>query len=301
MKEVTNLKKMSHQPEHQNQHFIPQVYLREFGYQIDDVWFVDVFDMHEGKQHQKEIRTFLSDINTFDLPYLPLNDRRHFENTSSKLETDFPKLLKVLHGQKRLNEKYREYLSHFSANVLFRQPSFRKLLTFLVNDPSTKEGFLKEISMFYDQNESDAEYLTRLYEIAAALQNNHNPKKLINLLSGHVMKHLITVFENFSATILQSPPAYNWFTTDNPVFLDLHEQLGYLVPVEAEVYFPLSKDYLVYMHHEGCTSIENRFKSFTPNRIHQLTFEEFEKVNKTFCEKGVEQFLIMPPYEESNT
>ncbi len=57
------------------------------------------------------------------------------------------------------------------------------------------------------------------------------------------------MFNQFTFVILKAQNDTGWFTSDNPVIIDWKDNIeAWMVPPQAEIYFPLSGDYLVFMY-----------------------------------------------------
>lgn len=57
-------------PEYKNQHIIPQVYLKEFGFTKmfkSEKWFVSVKNLEKGKWEDREIKKFLTENYAYTL------------------------------------------------------------------------------------------------------------------------------------------------------------------------------------------------------------------------------------------
>ena len=74
------------EPELQNQHRVPQVYLKQFGYKLGGKWNVCVLDRAKNQIEDIPVREFSVTINEFDYPSEKMSERRHFENTASFIE-----------------------------------------------------------------------------------------------------------------------------------------------------------------------------------------------------------------------
>jgi len=81
----------------QKQHIVPQVYLREFGFQKEEFgnkWFVHIKNIENGKWQDREIKALLRETNFYDIGTNPtLNIKILEKELHGKIETRFPKIL----------------------------------------------------------------------------------------------------------------------------------------------------------------------------------------------------------------
>jgi len=96
-----------------------------------------------------------------------------------------------------------------------------------------------------------------------------------------MMMYLSKVFETFDCVILKAPEDKGWFTSDNPVTIDKQGNFGYLIPQEAEIYFPLSKVYCLFMFSEDSEIKTNTLQKLKKNKINLID----DVTHKSICDK----------------
>lgn len=260
---------MKTEPENQGQHRISQVYLKQFGYKKDDVWMLSIYEA--GKKHTSnvEIAEFTKEVNVFDLPFIEPELKRHFENTSNKIETRYPTVISNLHYQKRLTSKDKDVLNHFVANILCRTYPFRTFIDDLLRYPKTRDKFINEMTLFSDDTDQTTELLEQ-FKINFQL----------NLAIGTLMNHLVHVFRRFDKVIIKGDEEKGWLTTDSPVFIDKQGHHEWIIPIETEILMPLSKDFCLFMFHPKSEKKSNPLRELKQNRINKVDFNTFEKITK---------------------
>ena len=82
-------------------------------------------------------------------------------------------------------------------------------------------------------------------------------------------------------------------TTDNPVYMDRQDHNEWIIPIEAEIYFPLSKDFCLYMFHDKSKQNENILRQLKIDRVNKVDFTTFESMTKNNL-RNLNEFLIMP-------
>jgi hypothetical protein len=64
--------------ESQKQHRVPQVYLKQFGFEKDKIWYVTIFNPTKNYTEDVPIKEFNYAINEFDLPSDDYNEKKAF-------------------------------------------------------------------------------------------------------------------------------------------------------------------------------------------------------------------------------
>ena len=108
-----------------------------------------------------------------------------------------------------------------------------------------------------------------------------------------LMNHLVQVFRKFQFIILKDFDNRGWFTSDNPVIVDKQNNHSWIVPLETEIYFPLSKDYCLFMFHEDSEIKTNPLRHLTINKIS----DSDEVTHKSICDRTLHndnEYLIFP-------
>nr|MBD3622968.1 DUF4238 domain-containing protein [Sunxiuqinia sp.] len=68
--------------------------------------------------------------------------KRHFENTSNKIESYYRTVTSNLHNQKRLTSKAKEVLNDFVATMMCRTNPFRNFISDLLKYSDTSDKFI---------------------------------------------------------------------------------------------------------------------------------------------------------------
>jgi hypothetical protein len=270
------------EPENQGQHRISQVYLKQFGYQKDDDWWVSVYQIGKKTTDNKLVNDFTKETNIFDVPFKDFKIRRHFENTSSLIESRYRTVISNLTNQKQLIPKDRDLLCHFVPNLMCRTKPFRSFIDLLLRDRETRDKFINEITLLRGVNEETRELLS-IFKIDFQL----------NVVVGVVIEHLVTVLRQFKQVIIRDAEDKGWMTTDTPVFIDKQEHHEWIMPIEAELYFPLSRDYCLFMYHEKSEIDSNPLRKLKENKINTVNFETFDEITKRIV-YNANEFIIMP-------
>lgn len=281
---------MKKEPKFQNQHKLPQVYLKQFGFEKDDSFWVSVLKVGTSKIQNIPISEFSAEINIFDLPFENDEIKRHYENLFNKVETRYRTILSNLKNQRKLIPKDKDYLNDFTANIICRTEPFRTFILELLKNKDTREKFIKEITMF-SNDFNDTTNLLDIFKIDYQL----------NMSLGTVMNHLVSVFSSFEKIIIKEKNGTGWLTTNSPVFIDYKNNHSWIIPIEAEIYFPLSKDYCLFMFHPKSKNKENPLRKLKIDKINIIDFKLFDEISAKIISKDFREYLIMNREYENNT
>lgn len=274
------------EPIYQKQHKVSQVYLKQFGYKIDEEYWLSVYKMGNEKTENVLIKNFTTETNIFDLPIDDFEIKRHFENLSGEVESFYRTVISNLHNQKRLTPKNKDVLNHFVANLLCRTNPFRKYINDLLNDDETRNKLINEITMFSNDTEENKLVL------------DHFGKDFqLNLALGTLMNHLVSVFRNFKKVIIKDCDGKGWITTDSPVYLDYQGIYNWIIPLETEIYFPLSKDFCLFMYHPESEKKDNPLRELWIDKVNKIPFELFEKISMKIGRDFDEYLIFCNHYE----
>ncbi|MBA4198208.1 MAG: hypothetical protein C0459_11710 [Chitinophaga sp.] len=271
----------------QKQHLISQVYLRQFGYKRENQWYISVWEKSKNSTDEFRIVDFNTEINIFDLPIGNLEERRHFESKSKFLEDNYSIIIKSLIHQKRLLPKHKDLLCHFLANMYCRPMPNRELIQSRLKNKNFKDAFLSEITMFNENNLKEWKEFTELTPLNIQL----------NFIIGQIMDYLICVLRNFTFVILKDYDNRGWFTSDNPVIIKInenenHNEYPYLIPLDCELYFPLSSQFCLFGFHKSSTHIKNELKNLKENLIHNVTEQIHDMICKLSIQNDSQYFIF---------
>jgi|694.fasta_scaffold119915_4 hypothetical protein len=250
-------------PKFQKQHRISQVYLRQFGYLKENIWYISVWEKFKDYTDNKRIDEVTVETNIFDLPFEEEEIKRHFENTNSKIETLYPTIIKSLKNQKLLTPRHKDILCHYTANLFCRSKSTRTYFQNILNNSKNTNLFLQEITMF----EPD---ILETFKLAFPLIPI---EQRLNMAIGTIMNYLVTVLRSFNCIILEAIPDKGWFTSDNPVVINPQEssidtsEYLYTIPIDSEIYLPLSPDYCLFFFHKNAIQNSNPLRTSPLNKI----------------------------------
>lgn len=272
---------MKEEPKYQKQHKVAQVYLKQFGYEKEGEWWLSVNEAGKKETENVKIREFTAETNIFDLPFEAPEIKRHFENTSNKIENHYRTIISNLHNQKRLTSKDEKFLNHIVANFLCRTNPFRTFISDLLKYADTREKFINEMTMFSNNTEE-----------VAALLDSFKIEFQLNPAIGILMDHLVFLFKKFKKVILKESNGKGWLTTDSPVFIDKHNKHEWIIPIESEIYLPLSRDYCLFMYHPSSENCENQLRTLKINGINEVDFNTFDDIIKKIVLDN-DKYLIM--------
>lgn len=280
---------MNQYPEIQKQHRLSQVYLKKFGYKCDNnIWMISVMKLGTKKIDNVRISEFTAEKNIFDLPFKDIELRRHFEILSGKLENEYNKLINNINNQKCLIPQHKDLLNHFIPNILCRTTHFRNFINLLVQDIDARKKLLNEITMFQEDDNGQTEILLDILK----------PEGHLNIVIGTLMNHLVFLFRHFKKVILKSPNGYGWLTSDNPVYIDFQNHEEWILPIEAEIYVPLSKDYCVFLYHEQSEQKSNPLRKLRKDKVNNINFETFDCIANKIA-RNLDEYLIFSERYES--
>lgn len=270
------------EPKDQKQHRISQVYLKQFGYEKDGRWWVSVYQVGKKTTDNILIEEFTAETNIFDLPVNDIKIQRHFENTSNIVENRYRTVISNLHNQKRLTPKDNDLLCHFVPNLMCRTEPFRNFIDSLLRTSDTRDKFLNEITLLSDDNKE-------IKPILSMLKIDYQ----LNFAIGVLMEHMVKVLRNFQQVVIRDCENKGWLTTDNPVYMDRQGHFEWILPIEAEIYFPLSKDFCLYMFHDKSEQNQNKLRQLKVNAVNRVDFPTFENMTNMIV-RNFKEYMIMP-------
>lgn len=275
------------EPEYQNQHRVSQVYLRQFGFEKDNVWYVSVWKKNSKQTSIEEVNNFTTDVNVFDLPYEEFENKRYFENSSNIIEREYPKVIRTIVNQKQLIKEHQDTLGQYVANLICRTKPYREFFDLLLTSKDTRSKFLNEICLFGSSREEIEEQLKSL-----------KGQEQLNVTIGYLMNHLVHILLKFNYVILKEFDGRRWMTSDNPVVID-NNNYSFIIPIEAEIYLPLSRDYCLFMYHPECEIRSNPLRKLPINKITQLDDVSYKKIIDLIFHN--ENEFIVFPFEMEST
>lgn len=225
----------------QGQHRVSQVYLKQFGFQDKNKkWQISTWKIGDEYTSYQSIKKFTKELNIFDLPSRDIKVKRTFEDFNGTLETHYPNVIKEIKINRKLSERALAILAQFMINLLCRSVPFRDMIEHLLRSEK-RDYFLKEITYYH--NDKGRQLTETLKNIKIDYQ--------LNLVIFSVWYYYVNTLtsSNFDYVLIEDFDNRGWVTTDNPVIIKNSINEATLFSRETEIYFPISKDYCIYIDH----------------------------------------------------
>lgn len=272
----------------QEQHRISQVYLRPWSFKSKrKADTLCVMRYGDPVTFYQTVREFTAETNLFDTTLYDEGQERFFDQQSQIAETNFAKVLRAL-ASGTYDGQIRIYLAEFASNLFVRQASTTFFLKFIMQRKPMREKLLREIVRF---EEKDANLIELMYE-EMAIDPDHSLDDKVSAVLLQAWKHFMEVFKRFNHVILKAPADRDWYASTNPVIVKKMGRDGYVVGTQAEIYFPISKECLVYMYLDGA-EIENPLTKYPEDTITQVPLEVFDEIMYNTIIKSHPDFFIM--------
>jgi hypothetical protein len=113
-------------------------------------------------------------------------------------------------------------------------------------------------------------------------------------------RHFLTkVLGSFQMVFLRNSSKF-WPTSDNPVMIDNSGNYDWIIPIEAEITLPLSKEICLFMFHEKSEISSNSLRTLTIDKVHVISDEIFDHIFGEIF-KFYSNHIILPyRYENGN-
>ena len=274
-----------------DQHKIPQVYLRKFGYRDkNNQWKVSVLEVGTNFTQQKSIESFLKEKDIFDLKESEFIPKNMIDELNSKVDNIYNKIISYITEHGALSEQARNYFLQFIVTLLYRNDFCREWVRGFLNHKNGA-NFIKIIMTPYTKNYEDFENLERSPLFKYILfSKNEDAVNYALLLYAH---YVIRVIADFEINIFQAPSDILWMTSDNPVSIEYCSLKKFeLLSKDCEIYFPISPKYFAYLYSRK-SDIQNRLKDYSPNVIHSVSLDESEFLQDKVLQNPL-QYLIFP-------
>lgn len=250
-------------PEKQNQHKLPQVYMRQFGYVRNGQFKVSVLERGEKHIRQKSIKSFLAEVNIFDIASDDARIVRSFEELNGAFENHYLRMVSDLNEDGQLSEKSFALLLQFIPNLLAQSDQMRAMVTGLLNS-DVKTNFLKIICAHKAKSFEDLEK----QDFYRFMVDSPVDAGIINRALLFFTDYLFQRTAHFDIVIIKSQEDKPWYTTDNPIIFENRTLKFEIMGQDSEVYFPLSPKYLLYLHFSDADDKENPLRHLKNNNIH---------------------------------
>lgn len=152
----------------------------------------------------------------------------------------------------------------------------------LLKTSDTRDKFINEITLFKG-NSDETKELLKIFKIDFQL----------NIAICVLMSHMVTVLRQFKQVVIKDCENKGWLTTDNPVHLDKNGHHEWILPIESEIYFPLSKDFCLFMYHDKAKIDSNPLRKLKINKVNKIHFPLFEDITKRNV-LNLDEYMIMP-------
>lgn len=276
----------------QDQHIIPQVYLKQFGYQDENgIWKVPTYNIDEIKLmnkidktliRQSNIKSLLQERNIYDIPTNDEN-KSDLEGFLKLTEDNYPQIIEEIKMGNTLSIHNRKMLLGFISLLFVRTKDYRKILNAVIEnkDYIYLNGIL-------DGNKRRIETILTL-PIESAINF------LIAFSGGYIFKCLL----NFKVSIIKTISTEKWSTTDNPVLAivktDDQNRFDFM-GVNTKMMCPLSPDYLAYIDHKDSNiQLFPNFEKLVENRVNKIDNDTFEKIWYKLTDiSRITKYLIAP-------
>lgn len=274
----------------QDQHKIPQVYLKKFGY-IDknSQWKISVISRDEKFTRQKSIKSFFAVTNIFDIisddPRIP----RMFEQLNCDLETEYNNIILELETKGSLSNKSNKHLIQLIANFIVRSDYWRELILEILKSEE-KENFLVVILGHHCKNFLEFQNIKQqpFFRILA----DSEPEDSINRVLIYFIDHLLMRLWYYDITFIQSQDNKPWFTSTNPIVVHNRTKQLEILDNESELYFPLTPKLLAYVHFKGSIDKENPLRTLKKNTVQLATDNQNEDLQKIIMNNPSDFLLI---------
>lgn len=281
----------------QDQHKIPRVYLKKFGYRDkNNHWKLSVIKNGKKSTQQKTIKSFTAVTNLFDISSDDQRVRRIIEQFNCQLETEYNNIIKDLEEKKTLSEKSYAVLLNLIANLIVRADYWREWLLGIMNHEN-KENFIKLLLARHTKGAEDFNKITEkhYYRLIVDAPN----EQAVNRVLIYFIDHFLLRFRYYEIVIIQSQEEKEWWTSTNPVVMHQRMHEMEIFAKESEIYFPLSPKYLIYLHFKGSDDKENELRKLETNKIHVATDEQNTKLQHYILENPSEYVIIAGEYHHT--
>ncbi len=274
----------------QKQHRIPQVYLRQWAFRNDkNAEVLSVLKSGEDVSHHVTVKRFTAEKNLFDTTLHDEGFSRFFDKQSQYVESNFPKILQAL-SQNAYDGQTRIYLSEFISNLFVRQQTTYDLFKWILPREPLRKKLLNEIAILEDDPEQPL--IRGVYE-EMSIDPDHTLDSKVSAIILQAWKHFNQVLQRFTHTVIKVPGEMYLPTSDNPVVVQGMAEDAWLIGPDAEIFFPISKEYLVYMRAKNKPK-RSSLATFPEEQVTIASEEVIEDVILNVTVKSKYNFAIVP-------
>lgn len=285
-------------PPKQDQHKLPQVYLKQFGYQHGDKWYVSVFQKGDNFTRQKSIKSFTAETNVFDIESEDDRFTRVFESMNGDLENLYHEMLNELSKNDKVSDKCWEIIVQLTPNIMVRSDFWRDFVTGIL-ETEHKETFLDITLSVHTKSKEELTELKKKY-FYKVISKEEITQTIINRILIHFMNYFFHHLKRFDLVILKAPEGKGFFSSDNPVNFKPNQEEGKLgmFSKDTEVFFPLSDRFLAYFYHKNSTQKNPLFRNLENRGIYNvediLTDDEYKKFINDEIVLSSDKLIIFP-------
>lgn len=274
----------------QNQHIIPQTYLKQFGYKDNHGrWKVPTFNIEEIPLMnrisktlviQSNIESLLRAKNIYDISGIPGNEKQ-LEKTFKILEDNYPLIVTEIDNTKKISSESKQKLITFISFLFIRTSDFREIAEHIIRS-------------------KNRDYISAVI--------GDNQKRISNILSLPIKEaityliafsgfYISRVLSHFKIVLIETIDIEKWATTDNPVLIQC-KTTGKVIDflgIDTEILCPISKDYLVFIFHPDSNFSQNKLRKLIPNQVNKISKKLYENIWYQLVDKSrVTKYIIVP-------
>jgi hypothetical protein len=284
-------------PPNQSQHKLPQVYLKQFGYLDGEQWKVSILQKGENFSRQKSIGSFTAVTNVFDIESEDDRLPRIFETLNADIENLYHEMLDDISNNSVIPDKCWEIIVQLTPNLMVRSDYWRDIVSGMLNSPY-KENFLNIAFSVYASSFEELQELKKKHFYKVISEGEVTQSKLNQALL-HFLNYIFDHLKSFDLVVIEAPEGREFFTSDNPVNFRANQEKGKMgwFSKDTEVFFPLSKKYLVYFYHQ-VSEKESTLRKLKNRGVYKaeevLTEVEYGNLVKEEIIANSDQFIIAP-------
>lgn len=285
-------------PPNQDQHKLPQVYLKEFGYLNNEQWMVSIRNRSEKFNRQKSIGSFTAETNVFDIESEDDRFPRMFESLNCDLENLYHEMLTDLGDNDEIPDKCWEIIVQFTPNMMVRSDYWRGFVKEIL-ESKNKNTFLEITISVLSKSLEDLQNLKSkdFYKVISEGElTNSKLNRVLLLFLNYIFHHL----RPLNLIVLEAPEGKEFFTSDCPVNFKPNQIEGKkgLFSINTEVYFPLSPKYLAYFYFEGAKTSNPILRKLKNRGIYKIgdvmTEKEYDKLIQNEIIGVSDEMIIIP-------
>lgn len=281
----------------QQQHKLPQVYLKKFGYRTKFLqWKVSIGTRGTKKIEQIPIKTFTTALNHFDIASKQDKVVKAFEDQfNQSVERNYNKIIKEIDDNKIITPPIKEYLSQAMPNFIVRSDKIREEVNEILNSEK-RNDFIK--LLVFSARHTPGVILddpNEMYDNYKEMDNESLVNRILMLLANFIFLKIW----GFEYLILTPPEDRQWWTSDTPVVTYDESEERLFISKEIEFYFPLSSSLLLYVHHSKSKSTDNPLRQLESYQTHQVDEAAHDKIMKHIMDNCSNNIILAGQIDDS--